>query len=498
MNANGFFGRWLGALTEADTRLLARFRIAHGLALAVYVAITPMFGRLDAFFTDDGAITLDALRSVEPLHASLTAFRFVHTHDEAVFAFTVGTLLCLTYAAGAFTRISSLLAFGFVLSVHHRAPQAMSGAMLFMDDLFLPLLLLPLGRSTSIDAWFAARRGRASAPGRVRSFAMLLVNLQIFVVYFFNAIHKDGEFWRAGTAVHYVLVNTQFAWPIGVRFASGAPGWLVAAMTYGTLVAEMSIALAVISPFRIRGCRRFAAIAIPLLHLAFGALLNVGPFFLALAPVVFLLLAGAEGGESDRSTVSEPGSRVARGMRVAREATAVGLLAFFLALNRRDEGAFHFLFGEARFPEPFERAVTALAVGQKWSMFSSDPPREQHLLMPVVELEDGRVVDVRTRREPDFERVDGRELSVDFYWQLVDAEVGRSENVAFLDSVARYFARRPEVERWSGERRVREVGLHILSAKLPTPGAPESRELHSSVRFVKRMRPREETGTIIR
>lgn len=498
MTADGFFRRSLDAMTEADSRLLARFRIAHGLAMAMYVAYTPLFGRLDAFFTDEGVVSLEALRALEPLHASVTLFRFVHTHDQALVAFSVGAAICLAYAAGAFTRVTSLLAYLFVVSIHHRAVFAVNGGMLFMHDLFLPVFLLPLGRHLSVDAWLAARRGRPRPPIRVRSLAMLLLHLQIFVVYFFNVVHKTGDTWYSGTAVRLVLVNAQFAWPIGIRVGQSAPSWLIALFTYGTLVAELAIALAVISPFRRAACRRFAAFAIPCIHLGFGALLNVGPFFLALAPVSFLLLASEDAGATDPPPVIEPRIGLARGLRLGRELVGVGLLLLFLAINRRDEGAFRYLFGDARYPRAFENVATVLFVKQKWSMFSADPPFEQRLVMPVVELEDGRVVDVRTRQEPDFERVDGRELQVDYYWQLVDTRIASTTNPVFLQSVARYFARRPEVERWPGERRVREVGIHILYATLPIPGRRAERELHSTLRYLKRMRPRDEPGQVFR
>jgi len=486
-----FFVRWFRDLAEADTRTLSIFRIVHGLCLAIYVAWTPLFGRLEACFTDRGALPYSVLEALEPLHAPFTLFRFVHTDTDARAAFVVGTFVCLVYAAGGLTKLTSILAYLVVVSIHHRVPFAVSGAMAILDSIGLIAVFLPLGRHYSIDALMASRRGDPPGPIRIRSIAMLTLHVQLFAIYLFNVIHKHGDTWMDGTAVHYALANTQFAWATGVFVARHAPTWLIAAMTYATLAAEGTIALAVISPWRRRICRRYAAVAIVALHVGFALLLNVGPFLLGLVPAAVLLLAAEvrapKAAEEPRATTT---------IRV-RELAAVGLLALILLLNRRDNGAMKVALGPLEFPELANRVVAALYIPQRWSMFSSDPMTDEYLLMFVVELEDGRMLDARTRRSVDFDRTDGRPLDPDAYWQLLDPMFSRTRHEPVYAALARYVASRPAEERWPGSPRVRRVEIHQITSRIPGSQTTEPRQLGSVVLYDKTFLPHELPGLVV-
>jgi len=294
-----------------------------------------------------------------------------------------------------------------------------------------------------------------------------------------------------GTAVHYALANTQFAWATGVFVARHAPSWLIAAMTYATLAAEGTIALSVISPWRRQICRRYAAGAIVALHVGFALMLNVGPFLLGLVPAAVLLLAAEvrapKAAEEPRATTT---------VRV-RELAAVGLLALILVLNRRDNGAMKVALGPLEFPDLANRVAAALYIPQRWSMFSSDPMTEEYLLMFVVELEDGRMLDARTRRSVDFDRTDGRPLDPDTYWQLLDPMFSRTRHEPVYAALARYVARRPTEERWPGRPRARRVEIHQITSRIPGSQTTEPRQLGSAVLYVKTFLPHELPGRVV-
>lgn len=499
MTSERFAARWFRALTEADTRGLSVFRIVHGAFVAAYVAWTPMFGRLEAFFSDDGVVPVAVLDEIQPEHAIYTLLRFAHTQTEAFVAFAIGFAICVAYAAGLFTRVMSVLVVVVLLSIHHRVPFAMSGAMMIMNSFAILATFLPLGRHYSVDAWLARRRGTVVVPERIRSIAMLAIHLQFFVIYAFNVAHKHGSKWIDGTAVHYVLANSQFAWPVGIWVGRHLPAFVIAVLTYGTLVTEAAIALAVVSPFRRQVARRFAMVAILVLHTAFIALIDVGPFLVSLVPPAFLLIAAEEGSLFERrpsvAAMAEGPIQSARGTRAVREFLAASMLVLILLLNRRDNGIMRSAFGEAQYPAVVEEVATALFTNQRWSMFSNNPMLDSAMLLFVVELDDGRIVDARTRREVDFDRLDGRPLHPDTYWQLVDGAFTHGNRRNLFDALVHYVARRPQVEGWPGSPIVQEVAIHQITSTIPEPGG--TRDFGSKVLYVKRLRPVEQRGQFI-
>lgn len=467
---------WSRDFYEADTRWLALFRIAFGALLFGYALWVPMGQRLDAYFTDAGLLPMDVFQSVQPVDHRYTLFRFAHDRSDALLVFRITALIDLLFALGAFTRLTGPLAVLLTISIHHRAAYVVNGSMITMHLLGLWSVLLPLGRHASVDAWIARRRGIILAPLRVRSFAVLALRLQLFAIYYFNVVHKTGETWRRGTAVHYVLWQQRAAWPTAIFVREHEPRWFSVVASHGTLVVELALAILVLLPVYRVPARRLAAVLIVVLHGAFATMLDLGPFPFVFACAALLLLASEDGrvlpGWLDGGAVAEDERVAARWpwARRAREAVliAFGVHAFFCTWDGNP--AMQLVFGRPHMPQAFVAIRDALSVPQAWRLFAPDAPAGDMVLLPVVVLADGRQLDVRRRAPPDFEVADGRYLSPDAFDQTLDARLVFQPDWVRTNAFADYIARVPSLEGWPERDDVRQVRVYVYSGPRPAPG----------------------------
>lgn len=161
----------------------------------------------------------------------------------------------------------------------------------------LTFLLLPIavldGRRWH---WSAPELGppvsdRAEIARLVAHTTLLVIRLQVAVLYFQAAVAKFAvREWADGTAMYYWLHDAQF----------GAPGWIrpflepivkspagVAALTWGTLAVELSLAFGLVLP---RPAWRPLLIAGLALHAAIAVVLGLPSFALAMFGALVLYL----------------------------------------------------------------------------------------------------------------------------------------------------------------------------------------------------------------
>ncbi len=154
--------------TPSDVATLALIRIGAG-AMLFYTHFVWGLGYND-FLRSDGLLpraTFDAFYGANAGYAfthlwllkSPAAFWTAHVAALAVFAM---------FAAGLFTRVTSILACLLTLSYIHRLPLALFGTDQLNAMLALYLALAPSGDAYSLDRWRAARkRGEGGAGGRL-------------------------------------------------------------------------------------------------------------------------------------------------------------------------------------------------------------------------------------------------------------------------------------------------------------------------------------------
>lgn len=214
------------------------------------------------------------------------------TPQEALgMAQCVAAALCFAVASGwypAFTAIPLaflLIALPITSSVPDGGDQ-LAG--------ILGLILLPI----SLTDW---RRNSWTAPQReqllaVRVFvadaSLALAKLQIAVVYLIACLGKLGSpEWVDGSALFYWVRNNVFGAPLIFRpiaeWATAQP-LLVAAFSWGTLVLEFCLAIAVFLPISIR--LRFLLPVALLFHLGIWLVLGVSSFAFVMFGALLLLV----------------------------------------------------------------------------------------------------------------------------------------------------------------------------------------------------------------
>jgi hypothetical protein len=123
-----------------------------------------------------------------------------------------------------------------MLSLQVRVDFLSNGGDFVFCNLLVWSAFLPLGSAFSFDAWRKKTRRPRQSP--VVSWAVLVVTLQLAIIYFINAVHKNGETWHDGSAVDWLAQQERIVTWVGLCMRENLPLWAFRTMTYGSLVLE--------------------------------------------------------------------------------------------------------------------------------------------------------------------------------------------------------------------------------------------------------------------
>jgi hypothetical protein len=221
-----------------SARPLGAIRILYGLLALANLGLCAV--DLDYWYTDAGLLRGDESWVIAgPLQPSPWHFRQDPTTMRVAFGVTAGLAALLTI--GWRTKLMSILYYVSMLFLHNRNLVSSSGADVLLLVTGFHLMLSPCGAAYSVDAWLAARRRGTLASPLIVPWAMRMIQIQTSVVYTGAAIYKlGGALWLNGTALHYVLNNTEVT-RFDVTFLTNYP-LLVNVMTYAALVMEFALA----------------------------------------------------------------------------------------------------------------------------------------------------------------------------------------------------------------------------------------------------------------
>ncbi|MFL5319540.1 MAG: HTTM domain-containing protein [Myxococcaceae bacterium] len=287
-----------------DTRSLGLFRIAFGLLLLGNLYDRLSDGGFAAFYTNDGVFPNHyalfapvASRIWSPLFGFSTQF-------EVGCALAVVAVVYVLYTVGYQTWLLKWLTVFCVLSVQNRALFMQNGGHVVMHLVALWTAFLPLGERWSVDALIrsfrikrehtaAALNGRGWMEGRqreIRNLAFLFVCVNFALIYFFNAIHKNGITWHDGSAVHYVLWQSRRATTLAGFLRMHEPSWLSPMLCFGTLVMEWSLPVLILLPVARKWCRAVALLFIFALHGGISLFISLGAFSYVMMAFSLLLI----------------------------------------------------------------------------------------------------------------------------------------------------------------------------------------------------------------
>lgn len=299
-------GRFLAVkYATVDARTLGLFRIGYGLLCAgnLYDRLAGSDGI--AFYTNDGVIP-NHYAIFAPAAGRVWSLLFaVSTPGEVQVAMMVILGIFVLYTVGWKTRAMQILTLIAVLSLDNRILFLQIGGNVVMNVIAVWTLFLPIGDRLSVDSLLRSlrvRRERTAAELRdrswmaerlPRSFVRLpyaLVVLNFAVIYFFNAVHKQGVTWRDGSAVHWVLWQNRIATTFAGWLRMHEPRWVSPMLTWGTLVMEAGLPLLMLTPWKQRWARPLAIFFIVALHGGISAVCTLGPFSYAMMSFAVLLV----------------------------------------------------------------------------------------------------------------------------------------------------------------------------------------------------------------
>jgi hypothetical protein len=166
------------------------------------------------------------------------------------------------FTVGAFTRVAGALALGIHFLLWVRNPVAYVGWATYLNAPLLYVVLAPVGRHVSVDAWLRRRRGLPEVSWYAPGWTLRLLQIHVTTMYALTGWSRlDKPSWLAGETVLIAMTSANFS-RIAIDWSSFAP--LLALGTWGALVLE-----ALAPPLLwLRATRRFWAWGLIAMHAA--------------------------------------------------------------------------------------------------------------------------------------------------------------------------------------------------------------------------------------
>jgi hypothetical protein len=200
--------------TPSDPTTLSAIRLLTGLVV-LYLHATLSLD-LIAFFGPNGLLPWV---DIAPLEGGTFSYLvYLSEPGELWAAHLVGLAIIVLFAAGCWTRLTSVLALVVFLSDIHRAPMITSRTESIAAMVMLYLCLAPCGRRFSIDR-LRARRAAGAAPLELQptsdlsttaTIATRLIQVHLALLVAMMGFSKlTGEVWWTGTGVWWLIARQE-------------------------------------------------------------------------------------------------------------------------------------------------------------------------------------------------------------------------------------------------------------------------------------------------
>ena len=284
----------LRSVFSVDLRGLALFRIALGLILIADLLIRAP--DLILWLSDDGLAPRKWI--IQWNNDWRFSLYFIHGHWLwAALLNCVAALSAMALILGYRTRLSTLVSFVLLGSLHFRAPMLLQGGDMLLVVMLFWSVFLPLGARYAVDATLVRgsaegvdpNSGPAETCNTYLSVASAAILLQAMAVYFFSAWLKTGAEWQVdGTAIYYALHLDD----INTWFAQQWRDWhsLTVPLTHYVFWLEVLGPMLIFSPWLNRTFRYLGVIAFVSLEVGFIFNLKIGLFpFVSITTLLLFL-----------------------------------------------------------------------------------------------------------------------------------------------------------------------------------------------------------------
>lgn len=263
--------RWLLAPRPLHALVGARIVFASTLLVA-YALRAPVHQDLFGPAGIGGPETFARLPGLPPFHPAIAGpLDLLRSAASAPVVTALYALLLASLAAlavGFRTRVAGGLALSLHLLFWARNPLAFAGWAGFVNGPLAYVVLAPVGRHLSVDAWLRRRQGAAAESWIGPGWPLRLLQIHVCAMYALAGWSRlDQPAWIEGDMVRIALTSASFS-RVAIDWSAAAP--LLALATWA------SLALEALAPFllwvpRVRrvwaaGLAVFHAALVPLLH----------------------------------------------------------------------------------------------------------------------------------------------------------------------------------------------------------------------------------------
>lgn len=208
---NGWNRFWF---TPTDPATLGLIRIFAG-SMLFYTHLVWSLD-LTGFMGERGRFSGDLVAKMHRESGFAWSYLPLVDHSPALLwtAHILALVVLLLFTLGAWSKVTSVLAFVIAVSYAHRAPGALFGLDQINVMLAMYLMLGGAGEAFSLDRWWEKRRypqrklPTESTPANV---SIRLMQLHMCIIYLFAGTSKlAGETWWDGTALWGAVANSEY------------------------------------------------------------------------------------------------------------------------------------------------------------------------------------------------------------------------------------------------------------------------------------------------
>ncbi|MEM9932786.1 MAG: hypothetical protein AAF824_04205 [Bacteroidota bacterium] len=262
-----------------DVRSVALFRV--GVGGMIMLDLLLRIRDLGAHYTDEGILPRESV-SAWIWNTDLYSLHMLGGEiGLQIFLFLVAGGMAGLLLVGKWPKLSLLLSWVLLLSLHARNPVILDGGDVLLRSLIFWLLFIPLSTPVSTKP--------VAAPSyQLFSVATVAMFIQIMCVYLFSGWLKTGETWQNGTAVYYVMNLDMHTTGLGKQLLS-FPTLMESITSLTVWIERWAVLLLLLGGLHVY--IRYASVLLFIsLHLGFALTLKLGlfPFIGMLCWLIFL------------------------------------------------------------------------------------------------------------------------------------------------------------------------------------------------------------------
>lgn len=230
-----------------DARIYAWIRI--GFAVVALINLADLWQDRHSFFADTGILDLATARANAADQPLFSIFFWISSESAVTAVFLVTALALACLGLGIFPRVTAIWAYVWHVSIVNRAFPIIHGWDMVLRIFSFFIMISPIGNALRLR-WNKHRSAEPkslpntedeSSLEMLPRYGLVLFQIQLAVIYWQTVWLKlSDQFWRNGEFISYYMMSMYTRFPD----SAWADRLLISnVLTYGTLIAEISIPL---------------------------------------------------------------------------------------------------------------------------------------------------------------------------------------------------------------------------------------------------------------